>query len=198
MFAKIAFGTKCDHLIVLYAWKNKVGLLLIMCDVFVCCAVGMKNHYSYYSTWIFSTSVSMPRLSCLLFYVSGIPTHRGWVKKIRFAPGKGNQKLLVMYTDGAEVWDTKEVTFSSLYFLWNNTNLIDNSIKADTDLKCVLNTRFDIVFHFICWFILCCGCGRGWLTRYEYCTCRHTSVVFLNLAAEACRESRMFTSDLSA
>ncbi|KAJ8014088.1 hypothetical protein DPEC_G00036620 [Dallia pectoralis] len=38
----------------------------------------------------------------------GIPTHRGWVKKIRFAPGKGNQKLLVMYTDGAEVWDTKE------------------------------------------------------------------------------------------
>lgn len=39
----------------------------------------------------------------------GIPTHRGWVKKIRFAPGKGNQKLLVMYTDGAEVWDTKEV-----------------------------------------------------------------------------------------
>lgn len=40
----------------------------------------------------------------------GIPTHRGWVKKIRFAPGKGNQKLLVMYTDGAEVWDTKEVS----------------------------------------------------------------------------------------
>lgn len=39
----------------------------------------------------------------------GVPTHRGWVKKIRFAPGKGNQKLLVMYTDGAEVWDTKEV-----------------------------------------------------------------------------------------
>uniref|UniRef100_A0A673MEK5 WD repeat-containing protein 11 n=1 Tax=Sinocyclocheilus rhinocerous TaxID=307959 RepID=A0A673MEK5_9TELE len=38
-----------------------------------------------------------------------VPTHRGWVKKIRFAPGKGNQKLLVMYTDGAEVWDTKEV-----------------------------------------------------------------------------------------
>lgn len=45
--------------------------------------------------------------SCSLF--RGIPTHRGWVKKIRFAPGKGNQKLLVMYTDGAEVWDTKEV-----------------------------------------------------------------------------------------
>lgn len=44
-----------------------------------------------------------------VYLFRGIPTHRGWVKKIRFAPGKGNQKLLVMYTDGAEVWDTKEV-----------------------------------------------------------------------------------------
>ncbi|XP_054839038.1 WD repeat-containing protein 11 [Eublepharis macularius] len=43
----------------------------------------------------------------------GIPTHRGWVKKIRFAPGKGNQKLIAMYNDGAEVWDTKEVQMVS-------------------------------------------------------------------------------------
>lgn len=47
----------------------------------------------------------------------GIPTHRGWVKKIRFAPGKGNQKLLVMYADGAEVWDTKEVNTTDLRWL---------------------------------------------------------------------------------
>lgn len=31
------------------------------------------------------------------------------MRKIRFAPGKGNQKLIAMYSDGAEVWDTKEV-----------------------------------------------------------------------------------------
>ncbi|KAJ8248191.1 hypothetical protein GJAV_G00239350, partial [Gymnothorax javanicus] len=43
----------------------------------------------------------------------GVPTHRGWVKKLRFAPGKGNQKLLVMFTDGVEVWDTKEVQMVS-------------------------------------------------------------------------------------
>ncbi|XP_073934293.1 WD repeat-containing protein 11 isoform X2 [Castor canadensis] len=43
----------------------------------------------------------------------GIPTHRSWVKKIRFAPGKGNQKLIAMYNDGAEVWDTKEVQMVS-------------------------------------------------------------------------------------
>ncbi|XP_069609757.1 WD repeat-containing protein 11 isoform X3 [Ranitomeya imitator] len=37
-----------------------------------------------------------------------IPTRRNGVWKIRFAPGKGNQKLMVLYNDGAEVWDTKE------------------------------------------------------------------------------------------
>ena len=45
-----------------------------------------------------------------LFVLRGIPTHRSWVKKIRFAPGKGNQKLIAMYNDGAEVWDSKEVS----------------------------------------------------------------------------------------
>uniref|UniRef100_A0A8C6NUA9 WD repeat-containing protein 11 n=1 Tax=Nothobranchius furzeri TaxID=105023 RepID=A0A8C6NUA9_NOTFU len=52
----------------------------------------------------------------------GIPTHRGWVKKIRFAPGKGNQKLLVMYTDGAEVWDSKEVQMVSSMRFGRNVN----------------------------------------------------------------------------
>lgn len=51
----------------------------------------------------------IPKMTNAVAVFRGIPTHRGWVKKIRFAPGKGNQKLLVMYTDGAEVWDTKEV-----------------------------------------------------------------------------------------
>uniref|UniRef100_A0A6I8Q846 WD repeat-containing protein 11 n=1 Tax=Xenopus tropicalis TaxID=8364 RepID=A0A6I8Q846_XENTR len=43
----------------------------------------------------------------------GVPTHRNGVKKIRFAPGKGNQKLIVLYNDGAEVWDTKEIQMVS-------------------------------------------------------------------------------------
>ncbi|XP_077991912.1 WD repeat-containing protein 11-like isoform X2 [Glandiceps talaboti] len=38
-----------------------------------------------------------------------VPTHRGWIKKIKFAPGKGNHKLLVLYNDGMDVWDTKDV-----------------------------------------------------------------------------------------
>ncbi|XP_075922520.1 WD repeat-containing protein 11 isoform X1 [Petromyzon marinus] len=43
----------------------------------------------------------------------GIPTHRGWVRRLRFAPGKGNSRLLVLYNDGIEIWDTKEVKMVS-------------------------------------------------------------------------------------
>ncbi|OWF51700.1 WD repeat-containing protein 11-like isoform X2 [Mizuhopecten yessoensis] len=36
-----------------------------------------------------------------------LPTHRGWIKKIRFAPGRGNIKFLIMYNDGVDIWDMK-------------------------------------------------------------------------------------------
>ncbi|KAF3842333.1 hypothetical protein F7725_024284 [Dissostichus mawsoni] len=68
----------------------------------------------------------------------GIPTHRGWVKKIRFAPGKGNQKLLVMYTDGAEVWDTKEVQMVSSMRIGRNVNYRVLDIDWCTSDKVVL------------------------------------------------------------
>ncbi|KAK3585480.1 hypothetical protein CHS0354_003328 [Potamilus streckersoni] len=32
-------------------------------------------------------------------------THRGWIKKIRFAPGRGNFKFSVLYNDGVDVWE---------------------------------------------------------------------------------------------
>ncbi|KAG8183940.1 hypothetical protein JTE90_006865 [Oedothorax gibbosus] len=41
----------------------------------------------------------------------GISTHRGWIKKIRFGPGKGNMKILVLYNDGVDVFDVKDVAF---------------------------------------------------------------------------------------
>ncbi|XP_019358467.1 PREDICTED: WD repeat-containing protein 11 isoform X1 [Gavialis gangeticus] len=52
----------------------------------------------------------------------GIPTHRGWVRKIRFAPGKGNQKLISLFNDGAEVWDAKEVQMVSSLRSGRNVN----------------------------------------------------------------------------
>ncbi|XP_068114117.1 WD repeat-containing protein 11 [Hyperolius riggenbachi] len=52
----------------------------------------------------------------------GVPTHRNWVRKSRFAPGKGNQKLIVLYNDGAEVWDTKEIQMVSSLRTGRNVN----------------------------------------------------------------------------
>ncbi|ESO13031.1 hypothetical protein HELRODRAFT_63831 [Helobdella robusta] len=38
-----------------------------------------------------------------------LPTGRGGIKKIKFAPGRGNMKLLLLYNDGVEIWDAKEM-----------------------------------------------------------------------------------------
>ncbi|XP_063221643.1 WD repeat-containing protein 11-like [Bacillus rossius redtenbacheri] len=37
-----------------------------------------------------------------------IHTGRGWIKKMRFAPGKGNLKMLILYSDGVDVVDLKK------------------------------------------------------------------------------------------
>ncbi|XP_014675037.1 PREDICTED: WD repeat-containing protein 11-like [Priapulus caudatus] len=42
-----------------------------------------------------------------------IPTDRGWIKKVRFAPGRGNMKLVILYNDGVDVWDAKDVELVS-------------------------------------------------------------------------------------
>ncbi|CAL4100716.1 unnamed protein product, partial [Meganyctiphanes norvegica] len=42
-----------------------------------------------------------------------IPTHRGWIRKIRFAPGRDNMKLLVLFADGADIWDVRDVVLVS-------------------------------------------------------------------------------------
>uniref|UniRef100_A0A8D0BDJ2 WD repeat domain 11 n=1 Tax=Salvator merianae TaxID=96440 RepID=A0A8D0BDJ2_SALMN len=68
----------------------------------------------------------------------GIPTHRGWVRKIRFAPGKGNQKLIAMYNDGAEVWDTKEVQMVSSLRSGRNVNFRVLDIDWCTSDKVIL------------------------------------------------------------
>ena len=39
-----------------------------------------------------------------------INTGRGWIRKVRFAPGRDNLKLLVLFSDGADVWDMKDVS----------------------------------------------------------------------------------------
>ncbi|KAG7176660.1 WD repeat-containing protein 11-like [Homarus americanus] len=42
-----------------------------------------------------------------------IATHRGWIRKIRFAPGRDNMKLVVLFADGIDVWDVRDVVMVS-------------------------------------------------------------------------------------
>ena len=35
-------------------------------------------------------------------------THRGWIKKIRFAPGRSHFKFLILYNEGVDIWDLKD------------------------------------------------------------------------------------------
>ena len=42
-------------------------------------------------------------------FIRSLATHRGHVKKIKFGPGKGNQKLAALYADGIDIWDLQKV-----------------------------------------------------------------------------------------
>lgn len=44
-------------------------------------------------------------------------THRGHIKKIKFGPGKGNQKLAALYADGIDIWDLQKFELLSSYKL---------------------------------------------------------------------------------
>ncbi len=41
------------------------------------------------------------------------PTHRGSIKKLRFGPGRGNMKFLILYNDGVDIWDIKELKLNA-------------------------------------------------------------------------------------
>lgn len=42
-----------------------------------------------------------------------IATHRGWIRKVRFAPGRDNMKLVVLFADGIDIWDVRDVLLVS-------------------------------------------------------------------------------------
>lgn len=64
-----------------------------------------------------------------LCYYRNIATHRGHIKKIKFGPGRGNNKLAVLFSDGMDIWDLQKV--SSVHLL----------NKCTCNLKIVLRVR---------------------------------------------------------
>ena len=55
------------------------------------------------------------------------PMHRGAIRRIKFAPGKGNMRMLVLFNDGIEVWDMAGEEKS----LWSMKSNKDQVIDAD-------------------------------------------------------------------
>lgn len=37
------------------------------------------------------------------------PMNRGPVKRLKFAPGKGNMRILILFNDGVDIWDSSEL-----------------------------------------------------------------------------------------
>lgn len=42
-----------------------------------------------------------------------VSTMRGTIRKIRFAPGRGNMKILILFADGADIWDVRKLRLTS-------------------------------------------------------------------------------------
>ena len=62
-----------------------------------------------------------------------VPTGRGMIKKVKFAPGKGNMKILLLFSDGCEVWDVKEIERISMVRCPRDVALVTNIDWAASD-----------------------------------------------------------------
>lgn len=74
-----------------------------------------------------------------------LSTHRGWIKKIRFAPGRGNLKFSILYVDGVDIWDIKE----------GKPELV-SSLKSPREITKILDTDW-------------CGSDRPVLATVDCC-----------------------------
>ncbi|ESP00415.1 hypothetical protein LOTGIDRAFT_140712, partial [Lottia gigantea] len=46
-----------------------------------------------------------------------VPTNRGWIRKIRFAPGRENYKFFTLHNDGIVVWDFSKDSKVTLHYI---------------------------------------------------------------------------------
>ena len=49
-------------------------------------------------------------------------THRGAIKKMKFAPGRGNVKLMLQLSDGVEIWDLGKVIRNAKHESYETTS----------------------------------------------------------------------------
>ena len=59
-----------------------------------------------------------------------LPNCRSPIRKLRFAPGKNNMKLLILHTEGVDIWDVKD---SERLGQWRNSPFRDYLTVVDAD-----------------------------------------------------------------
>lgn len=75
--------------------------------------------------------------SSLLFLSRNLATHRGTIKKMKFAPGRGNVKLMLQFADGVDVWDIAKVCLNE----FNEYRRVSRFSPPPTESNCSLESR---------------------------------------------------------
>lgn len=76
-----------------------------------------------------------------------VSTMRGSIKKIRFAPGRGNMKILILFKDGADIWDVKRLRLVSTIMTNNDSppNQVEDADWAASDRPVIMTSDGKIV-----------------------------------------------------
>lgn len=69
----------------------------------------------------------------LFFCYRSVATHRGHIKKIKFGPGRGNNKLAVLFSDGIDIWDIQKVSANHCKIMLHDLKII--FLRAGTKMK---------------------------------------------------------------
>ncbi|KAF0305652.1 WD repeat-containing protein 11 [Amphibalanus amphitrite] len=73
-----------------------------------------------------------------------VPTHRGAIRKLKFAPGRGNMKLLVLFADGVDIWDTRTDGEWGSWDIWDGQWDIGDIWDGQWDIGDIWDGQWDI------------------------------------------------------
>lgn len=74
-----------------------------------------------------------------------IATLRGSIKKIRFAPGRGNMKILLLFEDGADIWDVRRLKLVSTVMPRGQVSRVEDADWAASDRPVVLASNGQVI-----------------------------------------------------
>lgn len=75
-----------------------------------------------------------------------VSTMRGSIKRIRFAPGRGNMKILILFDDGCDIWDVRRLRLVST-IIGNRSpfSMVEDSDWAASDRPVILTSNGSVV-----------------------------------------------------